>query len=76
MSSGTARGKVFKAALGRVGTLTLPDARDVARIYVGEIAKGHDPIAEAKVKAKKHWAEIEAAWAAKIEAEQERVFTD
>jgi integrase len=70
-----ARGKVFKAALGRVGTLSLEDARRTAQIYVGEIARDLDPIAERKAEAERNLAEIEAARLAKIQVAQEVDFT-
>jgi integrase len=70
-----ARGKVFKAAIGRVGTLALPDARAKAQVNVGRIALGFDPIAEEKAEAERNRAKIEAARRAKVEAEQEIAFT-
>src|SRR6516225_660149 len=69
------RGHAFKTALGHVNTLTLETARKVAEVYVGRIALGFDPIAEEKAKAESRRAEIDAARAAKVEAEQERTFT-
>jgi integrase len=68
-------GHAYKAALGLVGTLSEKDARKVAQIYVGEIARDIDPIATRKEAAESRRAEVDAARRAKIEAAQEGVFT-
>ncbi len=68
-------GHAYKVALGRVGALPLEDARKVAQIYVGEIARDIDPIAKRKAEAESRRAEIDTARRAKVEAEQERTFT-
>jgi integrase len=69
------KGHAYKASLGRVDTLSLEDARRVAQIYVGEIARDIDPIATRRVAAEHRRAEIDAARQAKIEAAAEEVFT-
>jgi integrase len=68
-------GRTYKTPLGRVGALSLADARKAARVYVGKIAVGHDPIAEAKAKAERHRAGIEAMRRAKIETASANAFT-
>jgi integrase len=54
-----AHGKSYKAALGRVGTLELDDARNKARAYVGAIALGRDPFAEEKAEKTRNHAALE-----------------
>lgn len=69
------RGRVYKMTLGRVGVLSLADARQATRACVGRIALGFDPIAERKAAAERHRAEVEAARRAKAEAAEASVFT-
>jgi integrase len=69
------RGRVFKTTLGRVGNLTLTDARKTAQAYVGRIALGFDPIAEKAAEKARHDAAIEAARRARAEAASGAVFT-
>jgi integrase len=68
-------GRVFKTTLGRVGNLTVDDARKTARAYVGRIALGFDPIAEKAAEAKRHSDALDARRRARIEAETSNVFT-
>jgi integrase len=69
------RGRVFKTTLGRVGNLTLEDARQTAQAFVGRIALGFDPIAEKAAEKARHDAAIEAARRARAEAASGAVFT-
>jgi len=43
-------GKVRRKTLGRYGTITLEQARDLAIQFIGQIAGGKDPIAEKKAR--------------------------
>jgi integrase len=69
------RGRVFKTTLGRVGNLTLEDARQTARAYVGRIALGFDPIAEKAAETEHRIAAIDATRRAKVEAANGAMFT-
>jgi integrase len=69
------RGRVFKTTLGRVGNLTLDDARQTARAYVGRIALGFDPIAEKIAEDRRHNDALDAVRRAKAENASSGEFT-
>jgi integrase len=59
-------GRVRRLTIGRVGALTLDQARTQAREHMVEIAKGHDPIAERQRRREAPtWAELEAMYLAR-----------
>jgi integrase len=69
------RGRVYKTTLGRVGNLTLTDARKTAKIYAGRIADGRDPIAEKIAEDRRHSDALDAARRAKAENASTGQFT-
>jgi integrase len=69
------RGRVFKTTLGRVGNLTLDDARQTARAYVGRIALGFNPIAEKIAEDRRHADALDAVRRAKAENASSGEFT-
>jgi integrase len=69
------RGRVYKTTLGRFGNLTLDDARQTARAYVGRIALGFDPIKEKIEEDKRHTDALDAVRRAKTENASSGEFT-
>lgn len=45
---GRINGRERRATLGRFGVLSVDRARDLARVWLGEVAEGKDPVAEKK----------------------------